>query len=78
MGSRGAGDVRTTPSPDSAVPKDEPMLDGYTSPSSSLASSPDAAAEEQVSTTQEVPPPQKRKGGRKPVCRQLARLLSVD
>ena len=49
--------------PDSVVPKEEPLEDGFTS---SSVSSPEPD-EEQGPTAQDAVPVQKRKGGRKPV-----------
>jgi hypothetical protein len=49
--------------PDSVVPKEEPLEDGFTS---SSISSPEADGEQEP-TAQDVAPVQKRKGGRKPV-----------
>ena len=49
--------------PDSVVPKEEPLEDGFTS---SSISSPEPD-EERGPATQDAVPVQKRKGGRKPV-----------
>jgi hypothetical protein len=52
-----------TTGPDSVVPKEEPLEDGFTS---SSISSPEPDGE-QGPTAQDAAPVQKRKGGRKPV-----------
>lgn len=70
MGSMAAADViaADTTGPDSVVPKEEPLEDGFTS---SSISSPEPD-EERGPTAQDAAPVLKRKGGRKPVSQLLS------
>lgn len=62
----------TVPEMTAPMSKKDPDREGSTESSSSTPE----AADQEAYNTQENPQQQKRKGGRKPVCSYLSRLLS--